>query len=367
MMSGTSDFAYSLLAKVKPPATEAVQERLRHYMATTGMRPMDLAAEIGRLGRSSIQHFINGTYEEVATRDDFIRAKLWDYMNRHPLQDEEETVPAKLLRTRDTRTLVGLAEEARQGGRIVVVEGPPGTSKTTALKWYWMERNRRQQRDAMYLRCWSGISGMAFLRTLCRLLGANASGQRDSLLRNAVRKLKEIGSPVLLVDEAQHLLGFGRRKGAEAFEQLRDVLDLAGCGCVLAGHFTFLKSLTNGLGSELEQWLSRIDLHEHLRGLSKEELGRVAEEYLGEPLPADVLQAMRRFTLARDRNATRRSALLPDGSKPLPVRYHSIRRVRKFLERVEELRSLPGNKRQALGPLARGAARLLLAPAGKAL
>jgi DNA transposition AAA+ family ATPase len=358
----------NLVERVKPPAGHVVRRRVRDYMAGVGMSDGDLASDIGRIARSSLAHFMSGTYEQVASRDDIIRAKLWDYLERHPITEDDENLPAKLLRTRDTRTVMGLCEEARRKGRVVIIEGPPGTSKTTALKWHWTKRNRLQERDAIYLRCWSGITGVALLRALCRLLGANTALHRDSLLRNAVRKLQRRRPCVLLVDEAQHLLGLGSRT-PEAFEQLRDVLDLAGCGCVLAGHFTFLKSLTNGLGSDLEQWLSRIDLHAHLRGLraDEKELDRVAEDYLGERLSGNVREALVKFALARDRNAALRSRLLPKKGERLPTRYLSIRRVRKFFERIEELKALPENSNRPLPALARGALKLLMAPEGRAL
>ncbi len=361
-MPGASKSSYSLLERVKPPATRIVQQALEGYLERTGMTPSDLAPEMA-VGESSLRHFLNGTYAQVAARDDFVRAKTWDFIQRYPLADDTGDIPAKLLRTRDTRTILGLAEEARRKGRVIIIEGPPGTSKTTALRWYAQARNEAQKRDALYLRSWLGITGVALLRSLCRLLGANTCATREGLLRNAVRKLKLRAPVVLLIDEAQHLL-YNR---AEAFEQLRDVLDLSGCGCLLAGHFNFVKALTNGLGRDLEQWISRNDLHVHLRGLDKDDLVSTAEEFLGEPLPADVRKALVGFALARDRNALARSAFLLLKGERLPIRYLSIRRVRKFFDRIEELRQLEANQGQPLGALARGALKLLLVPEGRAL
>ena len=351
----------ALYQAVRPPAAPIVRARVRDYMDSTGLEPVDLAAEIGRCGRSSIDHFLAGTYAQVAATDKIIRARLWDYMERHPIVEGDSDVPARLLGTRDTRLILERIEQARQRGRIIVIEGPPGTSKTTALRRYWMQRNRSQKRDALYLRAWLGNSGPGLMRAFSRLAGASARGARDRLLGSTVRRLKERRPAVLLIDEAQHLLG----NGAKAFEQLRDVLDLAGCGCLLAGHFNFVKALSNGLGRELEQWLSRIDLHEHLGGLTEEELSRVASDYLGAELPGDILEHLKRAALARDRNAALRSVAA--GGKRLPIRYLSIRRVRKFFDRIEELRQIPGNEKARLPELARASLRLLMAPEGSAL
>ena len=71
--------------------------------------------------------------------------------------------------------------------------------------------------------------------------------------------------------------------------------------------------------------------------------------------------------MARDRNAAYRSQLLREGSERLPFRYLSIRRVRKFFERVEDLRAIPENAGKPLAALARAALKLLMAPEGRAL
>lgn len=359
--------AYQLVARVNPPARDIVRQATINYLDRTGMSPNDLAAEIGQLGGSSIRHFLGGTYEQVAENDAIIRAKLWDYFQRHPITLEDDDPPGKLLLTYDTRLILERIAQAKRNARIIVIEGPPGTSKTTVLKFYWLERNRQRHHDSFYFRAFHGITGVAFLRRLCRLLAANTGRSRDSLLRNAVRKLRQVraknSGAVLLVDEAQHLL-YDR---ADAFEQLRDVIDLAGCGCVLAGHFNFLRALTDGFGRYLEQWLSRIDLHEHLRGLREEEVPELEKEWFGDYLPAPIHQQLIQFARVKDRNALFRSALLPEGTPRLPLRYLSIRRVRKFFERVEELRQIPGNANRPLPAIARAAIKLLMAPEGKAL
>ncbi|MFQ5695009.1 MAG: AAA family ATPase [Terriglobia bacterium] len=359
----------SLAARIQPPPAGVVRQRLNDYLERTGMTSCDMALEVGRLGKSSVRHFLAGTYKRVAASDDVIRAKLWDYLERHPLDDPDDDIPERLLQTRDTRLLLERIEQAHRKGRIIVVEGPPGTSKTTVLKWYWIARNQARKRDAFYLRAWTGITGVALLRALCRLVGANPAAVRDRLLSNLVRKLRARQSYVLLVDEAQHLHERSRHS-IEAFEQLRDVIDLAGCGCVLAGHFNFIKALSDGLGSDLEQWLSRIDLHEHLGGLTEEEMPKVAQDYLGQELPKDVLRLLGQAALAKDRHAALRSALAPKllrGRKRPPVRYLSIRRVRKFFDRIEELKAIPQNQGAPLPDLARAALKMLMAPEGTAL
>ncbi|MFQ5696020.1 MAG: AAA family ATPase [Terriglobia bacterium] len=351
----------SLARAVSPPPSRVVRRAVLDYMERSNMVAADLAAEIGR-SRAGVDHFLKGRYQLLYKNDLYLRAHLWGFLQTHPLADDEQ-IPTKLLRTHDTRLIIGLAEEARRKNRVVIIEGPPGTSKTTALRWYEAERNRLHKHDVFYVRATTRITGKALIQQFCRKLGAHAWGTRDRLLNNLVRRIKGRPNTALLVDEAQHLL----YDDAHALEQFRDVADLAGCGCVLAGHFSFIRALSDGLGRDHEQTLSRFDLHEHLRGLDKNELDLIAREFLGQELPRDVKDHLIKFALARDRNAFQRSALLPPGAKRLPVRYLSIRRVRKFFERVEELRAMPENKSQPLEAIARAGLKLLLAPAGTAL
>ena len=350
-----------LVKEINPPATRTVRAAALQYMDQAGMEQADLAREIG-YKRQTLNFFFNNRYKELAKRDDIIRARLWDYMQRHPLAGRDGDIPDKLLHTADTQLILERIEQAHQRQRIIILEGPPGTSKTTVLKWQ-AERSRQKRSDTFYLRAWYGILGKPLLRGLARLAGANTYGDRDRILRNLVRRLRQRHPAVLLIDEAQHLL-YDR---ADAFEQLRDVIDLSGCGCVLAGHFNFVRALSNGLGRDLEQWLSRIDLHEHLRGLEADEVDQLADQYLGQPLPPDVRKMLIHFASARDRHAHQRSALLPSSERRMPFRYLSIRRVRKFFERVEELREIKENRGQPLGAVARTALKLLMAPAGRAL
>jgi len=347
---------------VDVPGYGVVVHAAREYMAKAGMEPHDLACEIG-YAKSTIRHFFFGSYSRVASTDLYLRRAIWDYIAEHPLPGEDARLPGKLLPTRDTRLIMERIEQAREHGRIIVIEGPPGTSKTTALRWVSAERNRLRLRDTFYIRARTKISGVALLRRLASLLGANSNATRDRLVSNVVRRLQQVHHPVLLVDEAQNLL----EDRAEAFEQLRDVIDDAGCGCVLAGHWNFIRHLTDGMGRFLEQWLSRIDLRDHLRGLAKEEVDGIAEQRLGQKLPSDLRRALISFATARDRNAFYRNQILPQRVAPFETKFLSIRRVQKFFERIEDLQTIPGNEPKPLAQIARAAIEKLMLPEGRAL
>jgi DNA transposition AAA+ family ATPase len=344
------------------PPYGVVVRAAQEYMARAGMEPHDLACEVG-YAKSTIRHFFLGSYTRVASTDLYLRRAISTFMEEHPLPGEDAQLPSKLLPTRDTRLILERIEQAREHARIIVIEGPPGTSKTTALRWASAERNRLQLRDTFYIRARTRISGYALLRRLASLLGANPNATRDRLVSNVVRKLRQIHHAVLLIDEAQNLLD----DHAEAFEQVRDVIDEAGCGCVLAGHWNFIRHLTDGMGRFLEQWLSRIDLRDHLRGLAEGELDEIAEQRLGQKLPPDIRRALVSFATARDRNALYRNQILPQRVAPFSTQFLSIRRVQKFFERIEDLHSIPGNEAKPLAQVARAAIEKLMSPEEKAL
>lgn len=360
MAKGASERLIAAGSNVPPYGV--VVQRLRDRMIKADMGPKDVAEELGR-GESSVRHFLYNTYKRVASTDLYFRRDVCEYLEDHPLPGDDARLPAKLLPTRDTRLLLERTDWAREHRRIVVIEGMPGTSKTTALRWASAERNRLGLKDTFYIRARTKVSGFTLVRRLASLLGANPNATRDRLVSNVVRKLQQIHQPVLLIDEAQNLLD----NHAEAFEQLRDVIDEAGCGCVLAGHWNFIRHLTNGMGRFLEQWLSRIDLRDHLRGLAEEEVDEIAEQRLGQKLPTDVRHALISFATARDRNALYRNQILPQRIAPFPTKYLSIRRVQKFFEGIEDLRSIPGNEAKPLAQVARAAIDKLMWPEERAL
>jgi DNA transposition AAA+ family ATPase len=349
-------------AGIDVPPANVVVPAILEYMAKAGMGSKDLASELG-YADTSVRKFLAGSYDQVAATDIYLRRTICDYLEEHPLPGEDAGLPDKLLPTRDTRLIMERIEQARDHVRIIVIEGPPGTSKTTTLRWVSAERNRLRLNDAFYIRARTRISAVAFLRRLASLLSVNSRATRDRLVSNIVRKLRQIQHPVLLVDEAQNLLD----GHAEAFEQLRDIIDESGCGCVLAGHWNFIRHLTNGMGRFLEQWLSRIDLRDHLRGLAEEELDNIAEQRLGQKLPPDIRRALISFATARDRNAFYRNRVLPRQVAPFATKFLSIRRVQKFFERIEDLRAIPGNEAKTLAQIARAAIDKLMAPEERAL
>ncbi len=230
------------IARLDLPPDRVARARVEEYLRSANMGAKDLAAEVG-YSDMTIRIWLYGRYRRPGGDTRYIRRTLLDYIEAHPIgAGTEDALPTKVLPTPDTKLLRERIDQARRHSQqpsgepfIAVIEGPPGTSKTTVLRSVWTERNRARANDTFYIRVIHKMTGFDLLRALAAQLGANARATRLRVVTNCVRKLAAIPHPVLLVDEAQNLISNGQ---AEALEQLRDLLDLSRAGCVLVGTST---------------------------------------------------------------------------------------------------------------------------------
>jgi type II secretory pathway predicted ATPase ExeA len=136
------------------------------------------------------------------------------------------------------------------------------------------------------------------------------------VLTNLLYTLEQRQRPAtIIIDEAHHL---GKR--VDSLEVLREIIDRAGVGMILAGHDNLEDIFMAKRGGPLEQWFSRIDYHKRLPGLSSSEVERIVRGELG-----DVSEAGLRAVIEGARVKDYR-----EGST-----YISARRVFKMTAQVE--------------------------------
>ncbi len=368
-MAFSQETSITLRDNPPPPARE-VRERMLAFLDRTSMGVGDLAVEVN-YSRPAVAHFLRGRYRQIAADDRNVRRALTDYMDAHP--EGDVAAPEKLVPFLDTRQTLRAAREAQAKSRLIVIEGPAGTGKTAALRWLWAQDRRENRKQVFFVRVGWGTTGMDLLRKICQVTGAYASGTRLRLLNNAARRLRRMKPSVLLLDDAQNLLEGPHGQRFDGVEQLRSLLDetnqdgfTPATGCILAGHFNFVRALSNGSGKYLEPFLSRVFKTVHLRGTDREELPAVIREFFGCEFSRELLDVVARACSARDRNRGERMAHLAQGEEAFSLRYISKRRVRFLVDLVEELRAIPENAGKPLEAILRKAGQLMLRE-GKAL
>ncbi len=316
----------SLARQVKPPDSAAVRSKLTEYLARTGLSHSDFAARIG-YSQQAVSLFLYQQYARVASTDLYLRAAVWDYIERHPVQMRAR-VQGKLFETENYRRIRRYFLAAIDQGEICLLYGPPGTQKSFVLEYLLAQHHAEKKNGAVLVYASDRMRPLALLKRVGRAAGAWIAGTSvERLLTNLLDHFaaRAGGPPAVLVDEAQHL-------DVHCLELLRELHDRSGCGMVLAGSHNLFENFLRGR-QHLEQWLSRIDHKDPLPGLSEEEVGKIAAHELSNGRPVKLSEGQVRRIVAHCRvdDIFARGA---DG-RPAPVKYLSVRRLVKFISQLK--------------------------------
>jgi DNA transposition AAA+ family ATPase len=141
--------------------------------------------------------------------------------------------------------LHGLFEVCRNSCEMGFACTKFGLGKTVAAQEYV-----RQNADTIMITAIKNMSCRTMLADLGDRIGVVWQGRNDQMVRALVRKLKALGRPLILVDEADF--------AGPALHILRQFHDLAGCGVVLLGTPAFLERLRRRSTGTEGQVLSRL-------------------------------------------------------------------------------------------------------------
>jgi DNA transposition AAA+ family ATPase len=307
------------------PSTREVIDQTRAYAARADLTVLEFADRIG-YARSSLNLFLQGKYDQVASNDLAIRAALCDFMQRNPLSPRVKA-SGRLFETENVRIMRRYFTAAVERGEIALIYGPPGTQKSFTLCHLIAERNLQKKNDAVYVYASDNMTPMALIKRIGREAGAVIGArERDRCIKNLLDALGRQGqTPALIIDEAQHL-------PVSALELIRELHDRSGCGVVLAGsHDLFEKFMKSR--AQLEQWLSRIDHKEPLPGLLEEEAREIAARELGNGHPAKLSDKQIQAFIS----ASRVDDVFARGTdgRLAPRKYLSVRRLVKVLAQVK--------------------------------
>lgn len=216
-------------------------------MLAARLTQSDLAREVG-LSQSALSRWLRGDYKGD---NDAIRALLATWLqsrDAHAAQ-ADEAEPVQWVETPTGLAIEKALAYARNRGKIALIYGGAGVGKTTALT-----RFARETPNVWIATASPAVSSMAgMLRELCRVMGLNASGWKNSALSSDVARRLAGARSLVIVDEAQHL-------SVPALEQLRYIHDQAGAGLVLSGNERVFSLLNGGhtRNADFAQLYSRI-------------------------------------------------------------------------------------------------------------
>jgi DNA transposition AAA+ family ATPase len=273
------------LAKARPaPCYTKVRDAVNAYLSRADISHAELAEQIN-YGKSSIHTFMQGRYP--AGDDSYIRAELWDFMERHPLESKTRA-KAQLFETENFRHIQKYFRRATEFGEWVLLYGPPGTQKSFVLDHLICEQHREKRLRAVYVYASHEMRPLAMLKRIGREMGApirvSAKERLLNIVVNSFRQREDV--PAIVIDEAQHL-------NVNCLETIRELHDIGGCGVVLAGsHMLYRGFMAPERKGHLEQLLSRIDHRDELPGLRESEVGEIAERELGKKLGEKFLKEL---------------------------------------------------------------------------
>jgi len=284
-----------------------LRKRACDYLKQQRISRLEMAQRIG-IVPLTFSNYLDGRPRGGCAR--LVEAALGAYFKRTELVERQRQKPFLQLKT--STLVMERCEEARQQRELVVLYGPPGISKTYALREYVRRRAEAGDPKILLLTVNAVTTPRALLLMLCRLLGLLAQGRTHILVEDVIEQLNR-DPHLILLDEANHL-------NIAGLEILRHIHDMAECGMVLIGTQRLYDLFTNGgrKSQELEQLWSRVGIHDLLPGLTAAEVRHITQASLGK---------LNEQTLGEIQRTTR----------------GSVRRLGKLVPRLKRLQELNPN------------------------
>jgi hypothetical protein len=262
------------------PYAECV-DRVRDYLARTGMAVPDFARRIG-YGTSSLRLFLSGSYHNVAGTYVHMVKAANDFMDVHPAGQSCAQL-GELYETANVRAIRSTFSTLLEKPVAHMIYAPPGSQKSFVLEHEVANLNRTEARNegdgakrAFYIYARIGIRPRDLMRRVAIACGCRIAGEVDSMIRNLRFEFRN-KRVVLAIDEAQHL-------SIECFETIRELLDQPPHFSLLFAGSHDLKVRFDQFSAILEQWNSRIVAKVRLPGIEPAEAEGIIRRELGSHL-----------------------------------------------------------------------------------
>lgn len=221
---------------------EQIRSQLSTFIAESGSSQSHISREMG-VSKSALSLFLAGTYtgnnQEMAD-------KANQYMKMHLSRQSVVKAPEVFLGLGNTVEILRNTKIAHLYNNMVLVYGPAGCGKTTALKHYAETNN-----GVIYVQADVTVNSYrAILSLILSTMGGTPKGSTMSIMQTLVSRLTGTNN-LLIIDEAQHLT-------EKAFDTVRALNDKCKIGIVYAGNPSILKRMYGRMAEEFDQVYSRI-------------------------------------------------------------------------------------------------------------
>lgn len=206
---------------------DQIREKLRQYCERYDSQNK-AAASLKGVSAATVSQILNSNYELI--RDEMFR----NIASQIGFRDEKWEV----TETRDFRLIQSILADAKENSLVMAITGDAGSGKTFSMR-HFAEKEKR-----VYMLCCNEYwNRKQFLQELLLSMGRDSAGLTvGEMLMEAVRALKVIETPLIILDEADklsdHVLYF--------FITLYNYLENK-CGIVLCATSFLEKRLNRGL------------------------------------------------------------------------------------------------------------------------
>jgi len=219
-----------------------VRAQLSRYIAHEKTSQSQVAKGLD-VSKTTVSLFLKGTY---TGNNEELSQKIEQYIRMGTARKAVIKVPEVNPSVTNTRNILRMTKIAHMNKDILLIHGPAGCGKTTALKHYAKSNNGVIIVEAdVTIKTPRGI-----LMLILSTMGEDTKGTTSVMMQRLISKL-DGSDKLLIIDEAQHL-------GVEAFDAIRAINDKAHVGIVYAGNPEILRRMYGKQEEELDQLYSRI-------------------------------------------------------------------------------------------------------------
>lgn len=214
---------------------EQIVRRMEAYIAEHGLSNNKFAREVVRLSPSYISALVNRKWNEMNAGGKLVRIedKYFRTISAAIGYDLEEALWGH-FDTDNHIKILNTLQDARYSKLPVCIDGETGQGKTYSINEY-----KRQHPGGTYIVTSAGdLTSKGFMVELAEAVGVKPAGDRTTLRKEIVRKLKNEVNPLLIIDESENLK-------AGAWDSIKSMMDsLKGvCGIAIIGANDFQEAL----------------------------------------------------------------------------------------------------------------------------